>query len=156
MALGKKTGGRVAATHCTKCGKDLDLDPCYNGYQRRARCKTCVNDYYRGRFTEYSREYHKRPEAKARKRELALIKNYKLTPNEYKELLEFQQGGCAICRKSCATGRDLAVDHNHQTGAVRGLLCIKCNVALGSLNEDEDLIWKVLEYLKRHDKTVAI
>ena len=147
----------MAATHCTKCGKDLDLDPCYNGINRRSRCKTCVNDYYRGRFKDYQAEYRKRPEAQARKRELALAKNYKISKEECNRLLELQGNCCAICNNPCESGRVLSVDHDHSTGEVRGLLCIKCNSAFGLLNEDPDLIMKVYEYIMRiaHVKTDA-
>jgi hypothetical protein len=42
------------------------------------------------------------------------------------------------------------VDHNHKTGQIRDLLCIRCNTTLGMLEEDEDLIFSMLEYIKRH------
>jgi hypothetical protein len=48
----------------------------------------------------------------------------------YEATLAAQGGGCAICGESCPTGRVLAVDHDHVTGAVRGLLCAPCNWGL--------------------------
>jgi hypothetical protein len=71
---------------------------------------------------------------------------YGITIEQYNELLEFQQNACAICRKIC---KELYVDHNHKTGEVRGLLCPNCNVAIGKLYEDENIIWNMLEYLKK-------
>jgi hypothetical protein len=50
-------------------------------------------------------------------------------------MLSLQEGRCAICRKQCATGRHLAVDHDHVTGRVRGLLCFRCNTSLARYEE---------------------
>ena len=49
---------------------------------------------------------------------------------DYAMQLYRQRGVCAICQKPCPSGKRLAVDHNHETGELRGLLCINCNVAL--------------------------
>ena len=54
-----------------------------------------------------------------------------LTPEQYEALLTAQGGGCAICGETCPTGRRLAVDHDHQSGYVRALLCVTCNRMLG-------------------------
>lgn len=64
-------------------------------------------------------------------RRWTLRTRYGITPEEYDELLARQDGRCAMCREECATGKRLAVDHDHATGAVRGLLCHACNRALG-------------------------
>jgi hypothetical protein len=60
-----------------------------------------------------------------------LKKAYGLSLTKYDELLEKQQGVCAVCERVCSTGRKLAVDHSHVTGKIRGLLCARCNLALG-------------------------
>lgn len=61
--------------------------------------------------------------------------------------MHIEQGGvCAICRQ--ADSRDLSVDHDHTTHAVRGLLCRKCNLAISLFDDDENLFWNALEYLK--------
>lgn len=63
-----------------------------------------------------------------KKRDAYLKRTYGLGLIEYNQLLAFQGGGCAICGKTREQeGRHLAVDHDHITGAVRGLLCCKCN-----------------------------
>lgn len=54
------------------------------------------------------------------------LKRYGITPRQYARMLEMQGGRCAICRKRPKTRR-LAVDHDHQTKRVRGLLCMRCN-----------------------------
>jgi hypothetical protein len=58
-----------------------------------------------------------------------------VTADEYAALLSQQHGRCAICRKECGTGRYLAVDHDHATGRIRGLLCFRCNTSLARYEE---------------------
>ena len=74
---------------------------------------------------------------------------YGITPEEYNQMYEFQQFGCAICRKPFDK---LDVDHNHKTGEVRDLLCETCNVIVGFLENHESLVIDAVEYLKRHNR----
>lgn len=69
-----------------------------------------------------------------------------LTPGQYDEMLAEQQGVCAICKQP-SPSRALAVDHDHQTGAVRGLLCTGCNVGLGNFRDDTELLARAQAYL---------
>ncbi|MBA7572888.1 hypothetical protein ES708_14675 [subsurface metagenome] len=64
------------------------------------------------------------------------------------ELWESQDGKCAICGESFIKLFNTCVDHNHETGEVRGLLCRKCNVAIGFLNDDPELMEKAIKYLE--------
>ena len=75
---------------------------------------------------------------------------------DYDELLEKQDGVCAICGKpeTYKENQNLAVDHDHETGRVRGLLCRKCNLGIGQLQDDPSLLWKALEYLVQHGAKV--
>jgi|SRR6266850_842966 len=80
-----------------------------------------------------------------------LKRRYNLTPDEYMNLLISQNGGCAICPKTeLENNGRLAVDHDHKTKKVRGLLCRTCNVALGAWENNIELFYKALEYLKRN------
>ena len=74
-----------------------------------------------------------------------LKRTYGITVEEYDKLVEVQQGRCAICDES---DKALAVDHSHDTGEVRGLLCINCNTGIGSLKDDRSLLLKAVEYLQ--------
>ena len=74
-----------------------------------------------------------------------LKRRYNMTVEEYVERVNEQQGACAICRTF--TPR-LCVDHSHETGANRGLLCHKCNVALGHFNDDIQLLLNAINYLE--------
>lgn len=69
------------------------------------------------------------------------------TPELYAKLVEKQHGLCAICKGKNKTQRQLAVDHDHRTGAVRGLLCQRCNLVLGCVQEDSQLLHKMEDYL---------
>jgi hypothetical protein len=53
-----------------------------------------------------------------------------MSEKEYADRLADQEGCCAICREQCGTGRHLAVDHDHSSGRIRGLLCFRCNTSL--------------------------
>lgn len=74
--------------------------------------------------------------------------NYGITLQEYNELFEEQNGCCAICKRhQSELKRNLHVDHNHNTKEIRGLLCQKCNQAIGLLNDDPVLLNNVSEYV---------
>jgi len=76
------------------------------------------------------------------------LKKYGLTLDEYNELVEKQGGVCAICEKVCSSGKNLAVDHVHITGAVRGLLCMQCNRSLGGFDDDPRRLLRGVAYLQ--------
>ena len=80
-----------------------------------------------------------------------LKRTYKISIEDYEEKLMEQNGLCAICKGRCSSGRKLAVDHNHKSGNVRGLLCNHCNRGLGFLKESPEIISNVLKYLKNWD-----
>lgn len=84
-------------------------------------------------------------------------RQYGLTREIYNEKLKVQNFVCAICENGelsidgkSNTKRNLAVDHNHKTGKIRGLLCWRCNTTIGKINEDLDLIDKMKAYLIKH------
>jgi hypothetical protein len=80
---------------------------------------------------------------------------YGLTEEQYYEILERQNFGCAICGKAEADSKRkrFCVDHCHDTNVVRGLLCFGCNVSLGNMNDRIDLLEKAIGYLKKFPKT---
>lgn len=75
---------------------------------------------------------------------------YGVNETLYLAFLKKQHGGCAICGQVQGTknGRKLAVDHDHKTKEVRGLLCSNCNLGLGKFKEDTAMLQKAIEYLK--------
>jgi len=73
---------------------------------------------------------------------------YGISQADYAEMLEAQEHGCAICGKTKAEeGMRLSVDHDHDTGKVRGLLCGSCNRAIGLLRHDPELLRSATVYL---------
>jgi hypothetical protein len=77
------------------------------------------------------------------------LKKLGITYEHYIMMLELQGYECKICRKPNMTGKwgNLYVDHNHVTGEVRGLLCQRCNVAIGLFNDDPELLRAAIEYV---------
>jgi hypothetical protein len=76
-------------------------------------------------------------------RERYLQKSYNLSTEEYNRMSELQNGKCAICQNKNIE----VVDHNHETGKVRGLLCHACNRAIGMLREDPEILESAKKYL---------
>ena len=83
-----------------------------------------------------------------------LKKTWGLTIEEYEAMLASQGGVCAICGRPPREDIALHVDHDHETGAIRGLTCFRCNNALGDLNDDPELLARAADYLHRHDPEV--
>ena len=76
-----------------------------------------------------------------------VVKTYGLVPGQYAQMMIEQGGVCAVCGEECSTGRRLAVDHDHETGKVRALLCLHCNRAVGHLKDDPVRALKLADYL---------
>lgn len=74
--------------------------------------------------------------------------NWGLTIADYDEMLENQNGQCAICGTEDFGSKRGAVDHNHKTGEIRGILCSKCNQGLGLFNDDVESLNSAIQYLK--------
>lgn len=137
MELGKEHPYKDGRT-CSTCGEFktsehfyLEKDVrCVGGIAMRSTCKPC---------TEF------------RKYKTFIKKFYGITYEQYEELLAQQNFGCAICGSSVSnnkrTSGKLFVDHCHTTGKVRGLLCSRCNHALGQFDDNVELLTKAVSYL---------
>lgn len=121
-------------------------------------CKSCYSTLCSRRKRERDPGYHKQWRLNNLEKELVRSNNsaYKsrlkhefgLTWEERQEMLEKQGFRCAICGKSEADNKQrLAVDHNHVTGKIRGLLCKACNMALGGFRDDAEILYKAIKYL---------
>lgn len=126
---------------CTKCGeiKDATQFP-----KRQTRCKKCIS--------EYNAEYHQKNLSK--RRDYKLKVKYGISHDEYLEMLEKQNGLCAICHSSANDEHHglLVVDHCHVTGNVRELLCRNCNLSLGNAKESIEILHSMIAYLNRHSE----
>lgn len=82
------------------------------------------------------------------------MRNYGITLEEYDEMVAIQGGRCAICNKvptsTGHTSKRLAVDHCHATGVVRGLLCHRCNITIGMIEDRPELLDRMRRYLGKH------
>ena len=84
-------------------------------------------------------------------RKYDLLKLYGLTEEKYHKLLKSQKNKCAVCFEPEKPDKKLHIDHSHVTGRVRGLLCARCNKALGLLLDSPILLGRLIGYLKTND-----
>ena len=96
---------------------------------------------------ESRNRYRKQPNDITSRLKATLKMKFNMTIDDYNALLIKQNNVCAICMQVCQSGRRLCVDHCHVTGKVRGLLCHKCNVGIGLLNDDKNLLSNAIKYL---------
>lgn len=135
---------------CKKCNEEksiLDFSK-GKGYKDGIRpyCIICRREY---EVQSYHTHKHKKPYNYEYHRNNKLKSTYGISYEEYLTMLELQQGGCAICGTTNTGKRKaFAVDHNHDTGKVRGLLCSNCNTGIGNLKEDEGIMLRAIEYLR--------
>jgi hypothetical protein len=75
------------------------------------------------------------------------MQKYGIGADEVDELIRQQGGSCAVCRKREAK----QVDHDHETGAVRGIVCLLCNAAMGAFRDDPNLIRRAIAYVRERE-----
>lgn len=135
---------------CKKCGIKKPLTEYYKTTDRKSGhktvCKECIksvpaSEDRKRNMREYSKEYH-------------LKTRYNLTKEDYTNLLINQNHKCAICGvdEQELPNKKLYVDHNHETGKVRELLCHSCNVGLGLMKESIQTLSKAIAYLDKHNE----
>lgn len=78
-----------------------------------------------------------------------LFYNHGITLEQYNQMFVNQNGICLICKKYDKAGKRLVVDHNHESGTIRGLLCDSCNKGLGNFKENLESLAEAIKYLKR-------
>lgn len=138
---------------CGICKETLPIESFHkcsrekSGYQQW--CKTCRKSHNHEERKQYFRDfYHANPEKYLNH---TYKKNYGITLEEYNEMLAQQKGVCAICSNTCNSFRRLAVDHDHATGKIRGLLCGNCNKGLGVYHDNIQLLQNAIKYLENHN-----
>lgn len=149
---------------CTgKCRQELPLSAFAKGrgYKGgyRSECKVCAADRLKA-WREANRDKHQAqwtrsnerrkasyentPQRQVMARDAYLRRTYGITVEDEHRMHEAQGGRCACCGEE----KRLVVDHNHKTGAVRGLLCNACNVVLGLVNDDTEHLRKLVVYVE--------
>jgi hypothetical protein len=128
--------------HVSKqCSLCQETKPIEDFYKHHGRCKKCYLSLLKEKRIPGARYAQ-------------WLKPYGLTPESFDELLKSQGGVCAICGSSdhggAARTTRFCVDHCHQTGKTRGLLCHKCNRGIGLLNDDISNLQNAILYLQKH------
>ena len=114
-------------THGSKCryGK------CGRPVVKDGLCKRCIsNRKWKIRYPDKLKHYSWRH---------GINKRYGMSEEKYNALYKAQKGRCFICRQKETSRKHLSIDHNHKTGRIRGLLCVKCNFRLSIF---EDSLWR--------------
>lgn len=127
---------------CRKC-KEFKLSTEF--YSDKSRpgglhlyCKVCQ--------LAMNKDYRQTDRGQERSKRARLKNKYGIVPEERDAMLEAQKGLCAICQMR----KPLVVDHHHESGVVRELLCYGCNNAIGFLQDDPELIRAAAAYVERH------
>lgn len=151
--MGKSKGSYYKtnnATHkvCSKCGVRKERSKFYKDSARNdgitAYCKDCklkINNNWRENNPEEMKQSQRRTRRKS---------TYGVSSEDYDKMLIDQNNECAICHKTI--GYEASVDHNHDTGQVRGLLCNVCNTGIGMLQDSPSILRAAAEYLEKYEK----
>jgi len=135
--------------------------------EKRREYKRLYREKNREKLRAYFREYGKKHKDKLREQYREWVKKnpdkvktsydkyylktqYKIIPEEYARILDEQGGRCASCgRTKNVFKARFCVDHDHETGKIRGLLCHNCNIGIGNLGDTIEGVRKALAYLER-------
>lgn len=142
------TALRGKMKRCKRCGDLKDAGE----FLRQSKARDGLGIYCRSCRNEYQKKWMKRNKDKSPEgvrrytRDMNLRANYGITLGEYERRYKLQGGKCAICHKHFDK---LHVDHAHNDGVVRGLLCPNCNVMIGHALEDIAILQGAIEYLSK-------
>lgn len=154
--------GPLKMKSCTGCQQTKPKSDFYkdavkkDGYKNK--CKTCQaarekawSESHKASVSAYGREYYRKNKEVyiLRARVRSLKKNYNLTLGDYAHMLQSQDFVCAACKTNNPGGKGtFVVDHCHTSGAVRGLLCNKCNLVLGTVKDSSAHLHHLAHYLE--------
>lgn len=123
-------------SECKACGKEHEQSS--RDIQRNSAPRSCKL------FVIHNKMF-------GNKRDGVIRRQYGITLGDYEQMLVEQDFKCAICgNEDEVEGRRLAIDHCHDSGEVRGLLCGKCNRGLGLFYDNEDLLQNAIQYLNKY------
>lgn len=135
---------------CKTCGKHLPWIMFPGNGLTKARsknpnCKDCLNASFK---TKWGSDADFREKTRKTNKASHLKRTYGISISDYEAMVAANNGRCAICSEEA----DLCVDHCHDTGRIRGLLCRSCNKALGIFKDSPDLLAAAKEYLHKYAK----
>jgi len=164
---------------CSSCNRELPNTIEYFYHSKRGldgfhySCKDCQKEYAinskekivarrkeyhiknRERLLAKCRERNSTVESKIKRKRYVLKLQFGIDEDTVVNAMNIQKGCCDICKKSLVDGEGVKtyhVDHNHTTGDFRGLLCSKCNTAIGLLEEDKEILKSAIRYLEKHNE----
>lgn len=126
---------------------------------RARELRASKRDQYNARARAYCARHPERRDASVRKwrekhpdaaRRAALKRKYGLTLEQLNSIIESQDGKCAACRDPLPAGKHRHIDHDHTTMQVRGVLCARCNQAIGMLRDSPLRAERLAAYLRKH------
>jgi hypothetical protein len=124
-----------------------------NKVRRRARLRERYQEdaSFKERVTRGAAQWaaENRPRRRATNRASYLRRRYNLTEDGRSAMLLSQAGACLICQQDESLVGTLHVDHNHETGEVRGLLCGSCNKALGAFRDNPEVLERAARYIRQ-------
>ena len=163
---------------CCNCKRVLDVNNYHKSSKSRdgfsSRCRSCESDRKKvakekdPELALRKREQHKvwyrknkeykdlqnktwREENKSKFRSSNLKRRFGITHEQFEDILKTQDNKCAICGvDQDVCGKYLCIDHDHETGKIRGLLCDLCNRALGQFQDNLEVLKKAVEYKEKH------
>lgn len=128
---------------CISCYKKQEYKKNPEKYREKAKAWRKKNpDKFKEQLKNSQKKHNKK---NCRKQHLKT--RFKLSVEEYLIILERQKQVCKICMKD-NNGKNFAVDHDHKTGTIRGLLCQKCNIGLGMFDDNIGFLEAAIVYLK--------
>lgn len=154
---------------CSACHESKPID---QFHKNQHRCKKCQSKYHadwreknKEKRAEYQRDWYKDNREAVQKQHQEYYQNnkdafrknerkrrYGLTDEQYQEMYAKQEGKCAICRCEDMGGKNgLHVDHDHEAGKVRALLCAQCNQGLGKFRDSVPTLQRAIAYLQEHE-----
>ena len=150
---------------CPKCKLEKELQFFYKDKQTSDGFTCWCIDCKKKR----QQHYNNRPEVKEQRKEYqiayialnplqakdsSLKRLYNISIEDYNQMFSNQNGCCAICKRHQSEFKKaLAVDHDHKTGQVRGLLCSGCNLALGNAEDSIEILSSAIQYLTQSQST---
>ena len=141
---------------CTKCGQTKEDTEFY--LEKAKRKDGSIREFRRShcRACELSRKSKRDKRTKEQRRQAHDLRKYGLTPDVREAMLVAQGHACGICRTKKPGGRynSWNIDHCHDTGVVRGLLCWECNIGIGKLKDDAHLLRRAIQWLEQSEQQV--
>jgi hypothetical protein len=156
---------------CTKCGVEKPLSEFTKKKSNKDGldlwCKTCKSICSQKYLARPENAIENRKKATAwnkqnpeKRRVIMQKENYKrrygLTIEQKQELIDKQNSKCAICKDDLKHTHNVCVDHNHETGSVRGILCRKCNLGIGHLQDSITVLKAAIKYLSHYENWGSI